>query len=500
MGVVYEGLHTTINKRVAIKVIRAEQAADPVMARRVLAEAQAVSAVNHRGIVDVHAHGLTPDGRPYLVLEYLEGEALDSYLRREGTPLPPYRVAELLLEASAPLAAAHRAGVVHRDLKPSNFFMCSDDDGGEYLKLLDFGLAKRSAPGRNTSSTFTSASMIVGTPSYIAPEQARALPTDARTDIYSLGVMAFELFSGRLPYNAPTNVDLVMQHLSAPVPKLTEVMPGLPEGVSNLVASMMAKDPAARPSSVEVVRAELKRLLPTLPKTRLSGSLMATPLPVPAASVSSSPVVVAPDLAAAGDDGTGETYQRLPSLETEPLPAKTAVVARTREPDLTPREAQAAGSTGRLWWVLGGLVVLLGAGVVVVVATPAKDTPGVPGSGETGEPRTATEPVVAEPVVAEPVVAEPAVAEPAVAEPVVRPPEATPASDAGVAKQTTPRVVKKAPTRAELMARISKLEGLVEGSKLVLLKKYRDEAESASTDAERKELARALDEFERRLR
>lgn len=256
---VYEGLHTVINKRVAIKVIKAEYAGDQLLVRRVLAEAHAVNAVRHRGIVDIHAHGLTPDGRPYLVMELLHGETLHDLLSRQGQ-LSRGEALQILLEATGPLFAAHKAGIIHRDLKPSNLFLCRDDDGERFLKLLDFGLAKRSAPGA-TSSTMTSASLIVGTPDYMAPEQARAQSTDARTDIYALGVMAFELLSGQLPYAADNSVDLVMQHLTAPVPKLEYVDPTISQELSNLVSQMMDKDPALRPQTLEPIRAVLKRLV-----------------------------------------------------------------------------------------------------------------------------------------------------------------------------------------------------------------------------------------------
>ena len=256
MGVVYEGLHTVINKRVAIKVIKAEFAGDEVLVRRVLAEAQAVNAVRHRGIVDIHAHGLTPDGRPYLVMEMLHGETLHDLLTRQGR-LSHHQAVKVLLEATGPLFAAHKAGIVHRDLKPSNLFLCVDDDGERFLKLLDFGLAKRTAPGV-ASSTMTSASLIVGTPDYMAPEQARAQPTDARTDIYSLGVLAYQLLAGVLPFTANSSVELVMKHLSAPVPRLTDLDPSIPTELSELVEQMMAKDPAHRPQSLEPIRAVLK--------------------------------------------------------------------------------------------------------------------------------------------------------------------------------------------------------------------------------------------------
>ncbi len=278
MGVVYEAVHTVINKRVAIKVIKSEFAGDQVLVRRVVTEAQAVNAVRHRGIVDIHAHGLTPDGRPYLVMELLQGETVHDLLNRQRR-LSRDEAMQLVFEATGPLFAAHKAGIVHRDLKPSNLFLCQDDDGERFMKLLDFGLAKRATPG-GSSSTMTSASLIVGTPDYMAPEQARAQPTDARTDIYALGVMAFELLSGQLPYTAQSSVDLVMKHLTAPIPKLSDLDPTTPAELSDLVEQMMAKDAANRPQTLEPVRALLKQLL-----GRATGDLVPRPTPVRSAPV-----------------------------------------------------------------------------------------------------------------------------------------------------------------------------------------------------------------------
>ncbi|MBM4778660.1 MAG: protein kinase [Archangiaceae bacterium] len=522
MGVVYEGLHTVINKRGAIKVIKPEFAADQILVRRVLAEAQAVNAVRHRGIVDIHAHGLTPDGRPYLVMELLQGETVYDLLHREGR-LSQIDALKLLLEATGPLFAAHKAGIVHRDLKPSNLFLCVDDDGEKFLKLLDFGLAKRSAPGVS-SSTMTSASLIVGTPDYMAPEQARAQPTDQRTDIYALGVMAYELLAGRLPFTAATSVDLVMMHLTAPVPKLIDADAATPLPLSQLVEQMMAKEPASRPATLEPVRALLKQLVakhphgfPTSPMPPIS---RATPVhlealpprvsspdleqdPLPTVARSDRTVIAEiPSEPPAGDEGTADTAMSLqqvaeprPSARRRdsrggPVPTPTAQLADRKTDEAS---SPTSGGASKTPFIVGGVlvavivlslsVVFLGGNRTVTPEVPVDTKPVDAKPVDTKPVDTKpvdTKPVDAKPVDAKPVDAKPVDAKPVDAKPVdakpvdtkpvdTKPVDAKPVDSRPVAKPVDPKPVvttkpdvkkpgPRVPTVAELERRIGALE------------------------------------------
>lgn len=254
MGVVYRGLQPVIKKRVAVKVLKAAIASDEQQVNRLIAEAEAVNAIRHRGIIDIFGLGKLPDGRPYVVMEFLEGEPLDARLRRER---PGFTEGlSLLLEMCSPLGAAHTAGVVHRDLKPSNVFLCKQSDGTRYVKLLDFGLAKR-VQGVTGSTAQTSTATVTGTPDYMAPEQARGAEVSPRTDIYSLGIMLFELIRGRVPFSGAAPMDVMVSHVSKPPPPLRSGNVELDE----LVARMLAKDPAARPQTVGEVKACLERVL-----------------------------------------------------------------------------------------------------------------------------------------------------------------------------------------------------------------------------------------------
>ncbi len=258
MGLVYRGIQPVIKKRVAIKVLRTEFASDPAQVKRLVSEAESVNSISHRNIIDIFGLGQLADGRHYIIMEFLDGDPLDKHLR-ERAPLQPLEVAELLIDICGPLFAAHSAGVIHRDLKPSNVFLVQQPDGTRYLKLLDFGLAKKGV-NLDGKTSQTSATQIAGTPDYMAPEQCRGLDISPRTDLYALGVMAWQMLTGRLPFPGPTPMDVVMAQVSAPAVAPSTVQPGVPPELDALVLWLMQKDPEARPASAEVVRSELKRI------------------------------------------------------------------------------------------------------------------------------------------------------------------------------------------------------------------------------------------------
>ena len=226
MGVVYRGVQPVIKKRVAIKVLKPNMAGDATQVRRLADEAVAVNSIRHRNIIDIFSFGQLPDGRPYIVMEFLEGQPLDVYFHAAGR-LALAEALGLLIAICAPLGAAHRAGVVHRDLKPSNVFVCVSADGDRYLKLLDFGLAKKGLSLDGTTEQ-TSRVHVTGTPTYLAPEQAKAESVSPRTDLYALGVMAYELVTGELPYTSPGPVEVLMMHVSGDIPSPKALVPDLP--------------------------------------------------------------------------------------------------------------------------------------------------------------------------------------------------------------------------------------------------------------------------------
>jgi serine/threonine-protein kinase len=240
MGTVYGAIHPLIGKRVAIKVMRADVGSSTDGVERFLREARAVARIGHPNIVDIFAFGSLPDGRNYYVMEWLVGSTL---FERSRTPMTLGEVVFVIDQIARGLEAAHAAAVVHRDLKPENVFLVDVPGEPVRVKLLDFGIAKLIDDIDHTTT-----GLVLGTPLYVSPEQARGLRIDARTDIYSLGVMMFELMAGTLPFISASAYDLLTLHVAAVPPAASDFHPGLPAPIVALLDAMLAKDPSARPS------------------------------------------------------------------------------------------------------------------------------------------------------------------------------------------------------------------------------------------------------------
>ncbi|MFL5347379.1 MAG: protein kinase domain-containing protein [Hyalangium sp.] len=254
MGIVYEGEHPIIGRKVAIKILRPEFSEG---ARDLIAEARAASAIRHRGIIDVFGFGTIPHIGQYLVMEYLEGTPLDEIISQRA-PMLEVEVIALLDELLAALGAAHAMGVIHRDLKPGNIFVVRDSGGGESVKVLDFGLAKRTEMPHGTTPQ-TRGSMIVGTPEYMAPEQATGQSVGPHTDLYAVGVIAFEMLTRRLPFEGTSAMAIAIQHVQAKPPAPSTYVDLHPD-LDELVLRLLAKTTDKRPTSAEAVRRELKQI------------------------------------------------------------------------------------------------------------------------------------------------------------------------------------------------------------------------------------------------
>ncbi|MDY7224892.1 serine/threonine-protein kinase [Hyalangium rubrum] len=259
MGIVYEGEHLTIGRKVAIKLIREEQS-QGAHARGLLAEARAASAIRHHGIIDIFGFGQQPGVGQYLVMEYLEGSPLNERLQAH-TPLPLTEAVALLCEVLDALSAAHAVGVIHRDLKPSNIFVARQSNGTESIKVLDFGLAKRSTTPQGTIPQ-THSDVVVGTPQYMSPEQALCEAVSPQTDLYAVGVIAFELLTGQRPFTGRSPMEIVAHHLKTP-PPAPSLLVELPPELDALVLQLLAKEPQRRPGSASEVASQLRKLLPS---------------------------------------------------------------------------------------------------------------------------------------------------------------------------------------------------------------------------------------------
>jgi serine/threonine-protein kinase len=255
MGTVYRVRHRMLERAFALKVLRSDLSRDNDLGERFLREAKAAASVAHPNVVQITDFGMLPTEQPYFVMELLTGESLSSILRKGG-PLPAARAVRLLAEMVAALGAAHGAGVIHRDLKPDNVLVCPTL-AGEVVKILDFGLAKVAGQSR-----LTKAGVVFGTPHYMSPEQASGGTVDERTDLYALGVVMYEMFTGRVPFEADTYMGVLTKHLYvAPTPP-SVILGGLAElgALEMVVLRCLEKKPERRYSSMKELGAELARV------------------------------------------------------------------------------------------------------------------------------------------------------------------------------------------------------------------------------------------------
>jgi serine/threonine protein kinase len=248
MGVVFSAVHPLIGKRAAIKILKKELCADPHSLERFIDEARVVNQIGHPNIVDIFAFGEMPDGRSYFVMEWLNGETLRDRIGR--ATLNVSAVSKIVRPLARALEAAHEKGVIHRDLKPDNVYLVNVRGEEPTVKLLDFGIAKLARNDHRVEKTATGA--IVGTPQYIAPEQAKGYAIDHRADIYALGGIIFEMLTGRPPFVADNAMEMVAKHLmESPVAPST-LAHGVPPELDELVLQMLAKSPEGRPPLTEV--------------------------------------------------------------------------------------------------------------------------------------------------------------------------------------------------------------------------------------------------------
>jgi predicted Ser/Thr protein kinase len=258
MGIVYRIKHTVLdNKYAALKIIRQDLAQDEESVGRFLTEAKAASAIGSSHIVEVQDFGKLPDGATYIVMEYLEGVTLGEAMSQEGG-LPIEETVNIGAQVAEALAAAHAVGVVHRDLKPDNVFLL-DSPQGYFVKILDFGIAKVMHSGQK----LTAVGSVMGTPHYMSPEQATGARTDVRTDIYSLGVMMYEMACGKVPFDAENPLAVISMQVTDDPPPLRKRLPAgrsLPQGLESVIMKCLAKEPDERFLTMHDVQAALERI------------------------------------------------------------------------------------------------------------------------------------------------------------------------------------------------------------------------------------------------
>ena len=331
MGEVYKGVHEEIGSKVAIKLLHATSARDRSAQERFLLEAKAVNRIEHRGVVKVIDAGRLENGRPYLVMELLEGKSLHE-LQRERVPIAD--AVHAMIEVLDALAAAHAAGVVHRDLKPANLFRTRD---GRTV-VLDFGVAKLMASDAPVRLTLTGSA--VGTPHYMAPEQIRGQPVTPACDIYACGVVLFELLCNRRPFEDVDEDSVMIGHLERRPPPPRALEPAIPIAISDVILKALAKEPAKRFASA----AEMRDALLAAPLTDAGPTRAVTPSKSPWAR---------PEAAAAPD--TAPTVRQLP---VPPQPTTP-----------TPEPPQRRRNQWAMTFLFGGAAAAIVATIIVVVLT-----------------------------------------------------------------------------------------------------------------------------------
>ncbi len=264
MAEVHEGLDSRLNRRVAIKVLRADLARDPIFLERFRREAQSAAGLNHPNIVsiydtgeDTYTEGITRTSVPYIVMEYVDGVTLREMLQN-GPRILPERGLEILAGVLAALDYAHRHGIVHRDIKPANVMINTHGDA----KVMDFGIA-RAMSDAATSVTATSA--VMGTAQYLSPEQARGEVADARSDIYAAGCLLYELLTGSTPFTGDSPVSIAYQHVNSQVTPPSHLDPSIPPTLDAIVLQALAKNPTSRYQSAAQMRADVERAIAGMP-------------------------------------------------------------------------------------------------------------------------------------------------------------------------------------------------------------------------------------------
>ncbi|MFN8553285.1 MAG: protein kinase [Candidatus Obscuribacterales bacterium] len=259
MGVIYKARHVMTGAKLAVKTLHLHLAHQSKHILRFEQEAKAASALKHPHLVVVHDFGLTASGVPFLVMDLIEGTNLQEQILNYG-PLSLPRFCEIFIQASDALAHAHKRGVIHRDIKPGNMILAASDDGKDFIRIVDFGIAKVIASDALTTQDLTQTGDLVGSPLYMSPEQCMGTNLDARSDIYSLGCVMYEAITGKCPFLGPNSVQTIFKHIhempARPSSQRSDIV--IPPSVEKILFLTLQKDPAARYASMDDLRADLE--------------------------------------------------------------------------------------------------------------------------------------------------------------------------------------------------------------------------------------------------
>lgn len=268
MGAVYAATHVELDRPCAIKLLLSDFTSDADALERFRREARAAARLNHPNVADTYDYGVLPDGGAYIVMELVEGQTLREFMDA-ASAMPILEAAEIAGQIAAGVDTAHRSGIVHRDLKPSNIILTRDHQEHLQAKVVDFGVAKLKEYS-TTGGGLTSSGSLIGTPRYMSPEQCAGHTTDARSDIYSMGIILFEMLTGQPPFDAPSATAIAVKHIQQPPPSLKELRPDASTELDQFLRRVLDKDPEKRPQSAANFAKELGEvvsgsILPEIP-------------------------------------------------------------------------------------------------------------------------------------------------------------------------------------------------------------------------------------------
>lgn len=436
MGVVYKGYEAALNRYVAIKMLSPALAHDEAIKERFLREARSMAALNDPHIIQVYFIG-EQDGQPFFAMEFVEGESLSTYLKREGK-LTPEQAARVIYQTALGLASAHDKGVVHRDIKPGNLML---NQRGQ-VKIADFGIALSQ---HDFSKKLTSTGEFVGTPGYLSPEVCTGQPVDLRSDIFSLGIVLFEMLTGRMPFTDESPLGLLLEVVRAEIPDVRELNADVDPELTRILKRMTEKDPAARYASCHELAADLARH----PLVAGGNTVSAKPVMSAAAATVLGMKTPAPQAIATPPPAVPRTATPAPRAAAEApaaaagsgaAPPPSAAGARPAPPAAQASDARPGNKTGALIAVAALLVLAVGAGALLALnrggsATSPIAAAGAPSTGAADPIVAATGTAAAAPPSAttEAVTATAATTAPALADPPLSDAEAEAAARAATA-------------------------------------------------------------------
>ncbi len=393
MGDVYRATHVHLDAEFAVKLLKQEYVANQDAIRRFRLEAKAAGRIHHPNAVRVTDFGVTPENLVYLVMELVKGRSLRSVIR-EAKRVPYARTVNLVRQVCGAVEAAHRSGVIHRDLKPDNILI-EIVNGVERVKVLDFGIAKLKET--KTDSFLTQAGTIIGTPQYMSPEQCQNRPLEPTSDIYSIGIILYEMLTGTIPFDGESTLQVVYDQLHLPPKPVSELAPEVPEPIARVVMRALEKEPADRPTTAVELSEELRAALEDAgegSETSMAGMTGALGMPVPS--------------------GGERPSREIPALGKA---RRTAIASVEQETLVRPRPAPTAGgperdtgSQARIdtaaenaptadlpakrtpWPLIGGAVALALALILVGLYFRGGDTPKTPPSAPPAQPNNAQAP------------------------------------------------------------------------------------------------------------